>query len=103
MLFVLFPHVFGEFFTAEDMEMDVLYALTAVLADVCDDAVSVFEPARRRNLRYCLKNRCDRSGICRIYHVGRLDMLTRNDKHVYGCLRIDVRERINFFILIDLL
>lgn len=77
-------------------------ALSAVLADVGDYAVAFFESFSRCYFRDALKNmRYNRAVflgdlVCRAY------VALWNNENVYGCLRVDVAEGKDAFILINL-
>ena len=52
LLFIVLSHVFRKLSSAEDMEVKMLYGLTAVLTYVADNAIAVFESELLCNLRY---------------------------------------------------
>ena len=95
-------HILGKLLAAQQMEVDVLDRLTAILTNICDNSVAVFKSA-------CLCNRRDSFKNCayprRVFggdSVGGFDVTFGNDKHVNGSLGSDVLEGIDLFVLIYL-
>ena len=80
--------------------MQVLDALAAVLADVGDDAVAVFEPCGRGNLGDGRKDSGNK--VCGLgrHLISRRNMRLGNDEDVDGRLGRDVVERVNAFVLV---
>ena len=95
-------HILGKLLTAQQMEVDVLDRLTAILTNICDNSVAVFKSACLCNSGDRLEDRADPRGVFRCNCIGRLNVAFGNDKHVNGCLRVDILEGINLFILVDL-
>ena len=95
-------HILRELFATKQMEMDVLDRLTTVLADICNDSVSVFKSASRGNLGHCLKDRLNAARVICGDSVGRFNVAFWNDENVNGSLRSNILEGIYFFILVYL-
>ena len=95
-------HIFGQFGSAEHVEVNVLDRLTAVLAHVGDNTVAVRETARGSHLGDRLKDRGDLTRGRRVDSVSRLDVSLGHDENVDGSLRIYVAEGKDLFVLIDL-
>ena len=80
----------------------MLDALTAVLADVGNNAVSVRKAFESGNLGNYLKDfRGKMGGVLRQLVRGR-DVLLGNDQNMRGRLGGDIAEGVNIFVLIDL-
>ena len=61
--FVVLRHLVAELLTTEDVEVQVLYGLAAVVADVADDSVAVFKAEHSGNFRYSGENVGDDVGV----------------------------------------
>ena len=95
-------HILRKLFAAENVEMQMLDALTTILSNVSDNTVSVFKTASHRNLGNSLKHRADRRRIICIYAICRLNVLARNNKHVNGRLGIYILKCVDLFVLVNL-
>ena len=100
--FLSITHIFGQFFSSEYVEVDVLNRLASVLANVGDNSVTVRQTASRRYLGYSLENGGNALRVVSADGICRFDMLARNHKHVNGRLGIDVAKRVDLFVLIYL-
>lgn len=94
----LSDNIFGQLFATENMKVDVLDRLTAVLADIGDNSVSVFKSASCGDLGYRLKNCGNIIRVCTVDHVGGFDMLSRYHDHVDRCLRIYILKRVDLVV-----
>ena len=83
--------------------MQVTDALTAVLADIGDDAVAVFQFCGLGDLRNGREHGGNAGGGVRRDLVGRGNVGLGNDENVDGRLRRDVVKSIDVFVLIDFL
>lgn len=80
----------------------MLHALTAVLAYVGDDSVTVGEFERLCYLRDSGKDVCHLNRALLAYLVCRSYMMLRYNEAVHGRLRIDVTEGVAVLVLVDL-
>ena len=95
-------HVLGKLFAAQQVEMDMLYRLATVFADICDNSVTACKTASRRYLGYCLEYRFYIAGVLLIDSICGFDVAFWNDKYVNGSLRSDIIEGIDVFVLVYL-
>lgn len=84
------------------MKVNMLDRLTSVLTDVCNNSVSVFEPAFLGNLGNRLEYSRDIKRIIHTDNICGLDMTLGHDKNVDGSLRCYVTESIDLFVFINL-
>ena len=82
--------------------MDVHDGLAAVLAAVVDDAVAVLEPQLLRNDRDLLKDMGDDIAVLCVDRVCAAVMLLRDEEHMHGRHRVEVVDRDDAVVLIDL-
>ena len=95
-------HILGKLLAAQQMEVDVLDRLTAILTNICDNSVAIFKPASLGNFGNCLEYCLNTARVFGGYSVGGFDVTFGNDKHVNGSLGSDVLEGIDLFVLIYL-
>ena len=96
-------HIFRQLLAAEDVEVKVLYRLTAVLTDIGDNSVAVLESKLLRNLRNNREDVCYHSGVIAVYIVCRGDMLLGHNESVHRCLGRNVEEGVAYIVLVNLL
>ena len=83
--------------------MDMLNRLTAVVADVGDDTVSVFETALGSDLRDNLEYFCDNVAVFGSYFVSGLNVVLGDNDNVNGSLRSDIVKSQDIFVFISLI
>ena len=98
---VLREAVRRELYAADDVEMQMSYALAGVGAAVRDDAVAVLSSAETCYLRYAFKNMRDDSAVFGCDIVRRGNVHLRHDEHVARRLRRDVAEREDTLVLVN--
>ena len=95
-------HLIGKLFAAEDMEMQVLDGLAAVLADVGDHAIAVTERELGSDLGDHGEDVSDDVCILRRDRIGGSDMRLGNDQAMHGRLGCNVEKRVAKRILVYL-
>lgn len=102
-VFAISCHVFRQLLAAQQVEVQVLDALAAVLADIGDHAVAITKPRDLGDLGDGRKDGGNKvCGLGRHLVSGR-DVRLGNDENVDRRLRRDVVERVNAFVLVHLL
>jgi hypothetical protein len=86
---------------AEEVDMEVIHGLSAVVAGVNDDAVALAQAFFAGYLGGDPDEVTEQSGVMSCCLGERGDVFARQDEDVYGRLRVDVREGIGLLIFID--
>ena len=95
-------HLVAELFATENVEVQVLYGLTAVLTYVADDSVSVREAELFGDLGDYGEDMSYGVGVFLGDLVCRCDVFLGNYKAVHGRLGSNIEECIAFLVLINL-
>ena len=95
-------HLLGELLAAEDMEMQVLDGLAAVLADVGDHAIAVTERELGSDLGDHREDVSDDVCILRRDRIGGSNMRLGNDQTMHGRLGRNVEKSVAKRILVYL-
>ena len=103
MYWLSLSHIFGKLLAAENVEMKMLYRLASVLADICNNAVTVSKSELSCYLGNYSENVSNGCGILLCKLVKRGNMCLGDNKAVYGCLRRDVEECKADLILVNLI
>jgi hypothetical protein len=83
------------------MDMDMIDGLSAIFAGVDYGAIALCQPFGAGYFGGCPMKMADQ-GVVLVAGVGDgCDVLARNDKDVYGRLRINVGEGVALFVLVD--
>ena len=101
-IFKFLSHIVGQLFAAENMEMQMLYALATVLAAVGDHAVAICKVFRSGNLGDRFKNAGNISAVFGIYTVGRGNVKLRHHQDMNRCHWVDVAEGVDHLVLVNL-
>ncbi len=91
-----------QFRSADQVEMQVHDALTAVLTAVVDNAVAVLKSAQLCDLGNLLEDACNAGAVLLGDGVGTADMSLWDDEHVHGCFGCDILEGVDVIVLKDL-
>ena len=91
-------NLLSKILTAEDMEVHMLHALTAVLTDVRDNSVTVCKSYLFSDFGNSLENCGNERGVIGSNLVARADMLAGNNEDVDGSLGIYVVEGVNLIV-----
>ena len=100
--FYCLTHSFAELNSAENVEMKMLNRLASVVTAICDNAVTPAEIFALGDLGNSFKDLCNERAVFRIDFICRCNMYLGHYKNMYGCLRVDIAESINIFVLVDL-
>ena len=92
----------GKLLAAEQVEMQVLNRLAAVLAAVGDHAIAVGQSLCLCDLGNCLEDCRNGGAVGGVYLIGGGEMELGHDQNVNGCHGIDIAERVNQFVFIHL-
>jgi len=97
------PQLFGELFAAEDVEVDMFYALAAVIADVGDDPVAGLVDADDAGDLLTGEQKTAQKLLIAVFCcVEGSDVLFGDDDDVFLGLGGDIAESENLFVLIYL-
>ncbi len=92
----------GQLFATEDVEVQMLDALAAVLAAVGDDTVAVGESFRCGNFGNHLKNTRRVCAVFFVDAVGGHDMFLWNDQNMHGRHGGNIAEGVDPFVFVYL-
>lgn len=91
-------YLLSKLLATEDVEVDMLNRLAAVLTDICYNSVAVCKTKLFGNFGNSLENCGNIRGVVGVYLVARADMLAGDNENVNGGLGIYVVEGVNLIV-----
>jgi hypothetical protein len=85
--------------SAEQVNVQVIYGLAAVLPGVDDETIAVVQLLLSRNLASQVQQVAEHRSVLRQSMCVRRDVLLRNDQYMHRSLRVDIRERERVLVL----
>ena len=95
-------HGFAELLAAQDVEVQVMDTLTAVITAVGNHAETVYQAFASGNLGDYFKNVGNNSRVVGSDGAAAVDVSLGNHQNVSGCLGSDVPEGVDGLVFIDL-